>query len=578
MIHKLWRYIKPESIKSKLFLSFFIIILIPLFLLQVNNQSRLKNTFVDNTSFQNLQQLSLLKSTLLDVRSKIFQASFGWEQDSTAIMALQHASQRAAREQAIEAFSNRIKLIREDSLVYEEWIQGELFDASGTCLFMTRQDQTAPLCDDSLELSSARLLQWNVANIEGQANLVYLNSLQTEYGHPAGFYRIRFVFEGWFSTLSNSVGALQNFAVIQDGSVLAETKPYFPISKALQLKITNGELSTVEPHLDADASVLINFIYDPLLQWYIVSQFPMGLFLGDMQQLQANAMLQLLLFSGFFTLITYLILQRITRPLALLQRKMGQLIDKEFKVRLDERGMDGEVLFLAQTFNTMTGNIDLLIERLKTQERQKEAAQFQLLLSQMNPHLLLNTLNTMKWMALSRQQQEIADICIHLGLLLEASLKTDVDLVLMKVELELAHSYLRLQQYRYLDKISYEVVVDPEVEYALVPKFSLQPLVENAIQHGIIPMSGMGNILISARREGQTLLLHVTDNGIGMQESAKLQVLRNRKGIGLRNLQERLELLFKREAGLVTQSSDDGTQIVISMPLLLSTPYRREGD
>jgi two-component system sensor histidine kinase YesM len=578
MIRKLWRYIKPESLKSKLFLSFFIIILIPLFLLQVRNQSQLKNTFVDNTSFQNLQQLSLLKSTLLDVRSKIFQASFGWEQDSAAIMALRHSDQPSARAQAIEAFSNRIKLIREDSLVYEEWIQGELFDASGTCLFMMRQDQTAPACTDSLELSTARLLQWNVVNIDGQDNLVYLNSLQTEDGNLAGFYRIRFVFEGWFATLSSSVGALQNFAVIQDGRVLAETKPYFPISNALQLQIANGELSTVEPHLDADASVLINFIYDPLLQWHIVSQFPMGLFLGDMQQLQTNAMLQLLLFSGFFTLITYLILQRVTRPLALLQRKMGQLIDKEFKVRLDERGLDGEVLFLARTFNTMTRNIDLLIERLKTQERQKEAAQFQLLLSQMNPHLLLNTLNTMKWMALSRQQQEIADICIHLGLLLEASLKTDVDLVLMKAELELAHSFLRLQQYRYLDKISYEVVVDPEVEYALVPKFSLQPLVENAISHGIIPKEGMGNIVISARREGQTLLLHVTDNGIGMQESAKLQVLRKRKGIGLRNLQERLELLFKREAGLVAQSSDDGTQIVISMPLLLSTPYRREGD
>jgi two-component system sensor histidine kinase YesM len=552
MIRKLWRYIKPESLKSKLFLSFFIIILIPLFLLQVRNQSQLKNTFVDNTSFQNLQQLSLLKSTLLDVRSKIFQASFGWEQDSAAIMALRHSDQPSARAQAIEAFSNRIKLIREDSLVYEEWIQGELFDASGTCLFMMRQDQTAPACTDSLELSTARLLQWNVVNIDGQDNLVYLNSLQTEDGNLAGFYRIRFVFEGWFATLSSSVGALQNFAVIQDGRVLAETKPYFPISNALQLQIANGELSTVEPHLDADASVLINFIYDPLLQWHIVSQFPMGLFLGDMQQLQTNAMLQLLLFSGFFTLITYLILQRVTRPLALLQRKMGQLIDKEFKVRLDERGLDGEVLFLARTFNTMTRNIDLLIERLKT--------------------------HTMKWMALSRQQQEIADICIHLGLLLEASLKTDVDLVLMKAELELAHSFLRLQQYRYLDKISYEVVVDPEVEYALVPKFSLQPLVENAISHGIIPKEGMGNIVISARREGQTLLLHVTDNGIGMQESAKLQVLRKRKGIGLRNLQERLELLFKREAGLVAQSSDDGTQIVISMPLLLSTPYRREGD
>ncbi len=576
MARKLWEIVKPESIKSKMFLSFLIVILIPLLLLQLNHQSRLKHTVIDNASSQNMQQLSLLKATLLHVRSSMFQATFGWEQDAAAIAALHQANRPPALEPAIAAFSKRIQLIREDSLVYGEWIQGELFNAGGQCLYGTRQEQE--ICAASIRPAAETLLDWSVADVDGHMNLVYINALRLGDGSLAGYYRLRFELGDWFATLASSVGSLQNFAVVKSGQVLAETKPYFPLSAAIRASIAGGELSMAKPFLDEDSSVLINLIYDPLLEWYIVGQFPMGLFLGDMEQLQTNAFMQVVLFSVFFAIIAYLILLRITRPLARLQRKMGQLIDKEFKVRLEEKGLDGEVLFLAKTFNAMTSSMLTLIERLKAQERQKEAAQFQLLLSQMNPHLLLNTLNTMKWMALSRGHKEIADICIHLGLLLEASLQTDVDLVLMKAELELAESYLRLQQYRYLDKISYEVTVEPAVEFALVPKFSLQPLVENAIQHGIIPKEGIGHIHISAKREGLSLLLEVRDDGIGMNEAAKLQVLRKRKGIGLRNLQERLDLLFKRDARLASRSDASGTVMIICMPLLLSTPYRREGE
>ncbi|WP_168121228.1 histidine kinase [Paenibacillus sp. HB172176] len=623
MIRKLWNGLRPKSIKSKLFLAFLGIILIPLFLLQTHNQSRLTHTFVENTSFQNMQQLNLLKTTLLHIRGSIFSATFGWEEDREAIDALRLLGESAGRidkgningagakvedmannldgvdrsepgnpanetsnrsgseaesSLAVKRFEARIALIREDSEPYGDWIEGGLFDVQGRCLYETDSEPQETSCESSFDLNSSAFMQWRAMSIDGQYQLVYMNQLLTASGEVAGYYRILFRFEDWFSSLSSAIGALQNFAVIASGQVLAQTKPYFPIESSLLKKVSSGQLPEEKPYLDGESSVLINYIYDPLLQWRIVSQFPMGLFLGDMKAQERSSMLQLLAFCAFFTVITYLILLRITGPLALLQRKMAQLIDKAFQVQLDEKGLDGEVLFLARTFNAMTDNMQLLIERLKAQERQKEAAQFQVLLSQMNPHLLLNTLNTMKWMAMSREQEDIADICIHLGHLLEASLRMDVDLVHLESELELAHSYLRLQQYRYLDKIFYKTELEPDTAYALVPKFSLQPLVENAIQHGIAPLDGAGTIRIHAYRQGELLLLQVSDTGIGLEEAAKLKVARKRKGIGLVNLRERLQLLFKDEARLKIASGATGTTVTIELPLLVAPPYQKESE
>ncbi|MCU6708887.1 histidine kinase [Paenibacillus sp. J5C_2022] len=598
MARKLWNGIRPKSIKSKLFLAFLVVILLPLFILQTHNQSRLKDTFVANTSFQNLQQLNLLKTTLLDIRGNIFSATFGWEEDYEAINALftiggkaQQESRRInqaatdgdeenslieeARALAVSRFESRMALIREDSKPNGDWIEGELFDIEGRCLYLSDSDPQAEDCEIRNNLDSTPFMHWTVQRKNGQFQIVYMNQLLTEEGQLAGYYRILFRFGDWYTSLSSSIGALQNFIVIDDGEVLAQTKPYFPIRSALLSRIMSGELPAEKPYLDQESSVLINYIHDPLLQWRIVSQFPMGLFLGDMKEQERNSWLQLLACCLFFTFITYLLLLRITRPLALLQKKMGQLVDRTFQVQLDEKGLDGEVLFLARTFNTMTGNSQTLIEQLKAQERQKEAAQFQLLLSQMNPHLLLNTLNTMKWMAMSREQPEIADICIRLGHLLEASLQMDVELVHLESELELAHSYLRLQQYRYLDKIHDETTVEREIEYALVPKFSLQPLVENAVQHGIVPLAGAGTIRIRAYRQGESLRLEVADTGIGLAESASLKVIRKRKGIGLANLRERLELLFRGEGCLTIESSASGTIVTVEIPLLIAPPYRK---
>lgn len=165
-------------------------------------------------------------------------------------------------------------------------------------------------------------------------------------------------------------------------------------------------------------------------------------------------------------------------------------------------------------------------------------------------------------------------MCVSLGKLLEVSLNSQVELVYLKDEIELVQAYLHIQRIRYRDSFEVTCEFDDKLEYALVPKLSLQPLVENAIHHGVGPLEQLGLIRIRIyRQDTGTLMLEVADNGIGMEESRRLQVTRTRPGIGLSNLRERLRLLFKGQSKLVVIDTEPGTLVKFSIPFLLSTPY-----
>lgn len=224
----------------------------------------------------------------------------------------------------------------------------------------------------------------------------------------------------------------------------------------------------------------------------------------------------------------------------------------------------------------MLDDTHLLIQKLKAEERQKEAVHFQMLLAQTNPHFLLNTLNTIKWIAIREHNEDITNMTLSLGKLLEASLNTDKDLIHLKDEIELVEAYVHIQQVRYAHKFELVCRYDEDVLYALVPKLSLQPLVENAIIHGISRLPGNGLIELIVHREEHRLIVEIRDNGVGMEQSALNKVPRKRPGIGLSNIQERLRLLYREEGTLEVLSSGEGVTVRFTLPLLLSTPYGSE--
>ncbi|MDF2926360.1 MAG: helicase Ski2 [Paenibacillaceae bacterium] len=308
----------------------------------------------------------------------------------------------------------------------------------------------------------------------------------------------------------------------------------------------------------------------------LASRLPLEQYFGDMDKLRHQSYGVYLVLALLFALITYLIASALIRPLQLLQTRMRQIVDSGFRVSLPVHRFRGEIEDVARSFNQMVDDLQASVQKLKQEERQKEASRFQMLMGQMNPHFLLNTLNTLKWSAARKKDRETADICVALGLLLETSLNVDSDLIHLKEEIRLTDAFLHIQNFRYARRFHIVHEIDEAYHYALVPKLSLQPLVENAIKHGLSHMKEGGIICIRVYREEEQLTAEVEDNGVGLAEAARSKGAVRRSGIGLSNLRERLALMYRGEGTLELQPLPQGTLARMKVPYLLAKPYQEE--
>lgn len=200
------------------------------------------------------------------------------------------------------------------------------------------------------------------------------------------------------------------------------------------------------------------------------------------------------------------------------------------------------------------------------------AARFSALRSQLNPHFLFNSLNTVVGMALDRGDEEVADAVTELSELLRESLRGDeARLVPLADELAFVRRYLRLQKHRFGDRLSFGTAVDADAEASLVPAMLLQPLVENAIEHGVLPGRERGHVEVRAGREGDRLRVEVRDTGPGFPDEAGTG---DGDGLGLANTRSRLQLLYGGEADLRTRNREDGASVVVLLPLVGQAPAR----
>ncbi len=393
-----------------------------------------------------------------------------------------------------------------------------------------------------------------------------------------GLARISINIQEWFRNTLKDSPANQDLTIFNgQGKIMLQSKAA-AFSKDMMQRIITAQ-AQVGHYEDKHASSLVNYSYLQELDWYVVSQMPLGELQQEIRHLRLIFFLFLTLLIVAFVVVTIILTARMTKPLYVLERSMEEATDKKLNVKISiGKAATAEVRSLGDSFNRMIDDVVALINKLKLEERQKQAVRFQMLLSQMNPHFLLNTLNTVKWIARKEKQEAIVGICTSLGVILEASLNSEIEMISLKEEIRLLRSYESIQAFRFRDHFTILYEVEESVQYALVPKLSLQPLVENSIVHGFDSAEGRGTIQVRARAEGNVLVLEVEDNGIGMEEAARRPGRRSGHGIGLSNLRERLQLLFKEEGSLDSISDVEGTLIRIRLPLLIATPYLQEGD
>lgn len=585
---QLLRMLIPQKLKYRLFTAFVCLILLPFGALNIYNYQRIETLVQKKISQQSHYQLEQMYRTLEDQISIAFKTLLFLKQDDTVKSVLLHPEQRNQLENK-RLMENIFKNLNNSFFLYNPSVYFMILDLSESAY-------TSYPPKDSLVYSDLRgnpgfdrgqmnnsSYHWvpNDANyvLRDVSTSAYLLSLyaylEDARNQPYGMARISIDYTYWLRSIHKQSDLEQQyFLITRSGEDISQSVPGSQLSE--KVKAGFAGQPGQQYFIDKDSNALINYIYVESLDWYIVNRIPLSVLFVEIEGLKQQYFITFLVLTSIFLMMTFVIATTITRPLSHLQNKMKAAVQKSLKIRLPEHKFSGEILELTRTFNTMLDDTHLLIQKLKAEERQKEAVHFQMLLAQTNPHFLLNTLNTIKWIAIREQNEDITNMTLSLGKLLEASLNTDKDLIHLKDEIELVEAYVHIQQVRYAHKFDCTFTYDEDILYALVPKLSLQPLVENAIIHGISRLPGHGLIELNVRREEHRLIVEIRDNGLGLEQTDGPKAPRKRPGIGLNNIQERLRLLFREEGRLEVLSTSEGVTVRLTLPLLMSTPYGNE--
>jgi len=259
-----------------------------------------------------------------------------------------------------------------------------------------------------------------------------------------------------------------------------------------------------------------------------------------------------------------------TKPIMELSHKMKKVQDGDLSVRVNVKNND-EIGDLGDSFNVMTERLDMSLKRIMFEQEEKRISELNALRAQINPHFLYNTLDSIIWMAECNQTDEVVDMTSALSKMLRASINRQRGDASLKLELQNAVNYLKIQKFRYSNKLDYKIDVDEALYDRKVVHLILQPLVENAIYHGIKANLGVGIITISAYEEGGLLYIKVIDDGVGMDSETVNAVLMSREsidtGIGIYNVDRRIKLIFGEGYGLnIDSEPKKGTTITITIP------------
>lgn len=394
------------------------------------------------------------------------------------------------------------------------------------------------------------------------------------YGEKRGTLYLEISFPYFLEQLENYGEAQDNVCLVGNGGeILYEKNPESPIRILLEkreISLTEGISQGKEGYFICQdireaGWKLCTFITREYL-WQKCSFVPAFFFLSFLLSITA------ILFT------TSRLMERTVRPITALSERM-KTTDYE-KLHTQEIADTGdEIQTLYECYNRMVQEIQRGMEERMNYEKQKKEMEFDILLSQINPHYLYNVLNTVVYLSAAGKNKEVVRIANSLIFSLQETLKLGektIETTIQK-ELELTECYLGIQKYRYPDLFAAELVCEEELKDYLVPKTIIQPLVENAILHGILPSEKKGTVRVEIFREKQILCIEVRDDGVGIEEQPlKLFEERKdivyekngRKHIGISNVRDRISHFYGEPYGMwIQKGTEGGTRVRLYLPL-----------
>ncbi|MBR3042850.1 MAG: sensor histidine kinase, partial [Eubacterium sp.] len=286
----------------------------------------------------------------------------------------------------------------------------------------------------------------------------------------------------------------------------------------------------------------------------------------------------LIIIIAFIYIISRRLSKRITEPITDLCEMTEKFAGGDFTVSYHTDRND-EMSTLAESFNSMVKEIETLIDDIHKEQENAKDAELRLLQEQINPHFLYNTLDAIIWMTESGENQKAIQVIQELSSFFRITLSKGQREITINNEKEHVKSYLEIQRYRYQDIMDYELHIDEDILDYHIQKLTLQPIVENALYHGIKNKRGKGLIEVYGAKDGDDIVFTIRDNGIGMKEE-ELERLRllisgkveeddgnDQSGFGMANVEKRIEMLYGSKYGMTVDSVyTEGTTVTVRIP------------
>lgn len=314
-----------------------------------------------------------------------------------------------------------------------------------------------------------------------------------------------------------------------------------------------------------------------LTGWKALTYTPLQHLMAPAQKNRNLNITLTLMIVAFALVVSILISFALTRPLRRLVRLMKEVQRGNLDVRLKVKYND-EIGILGGHFNRMLSNIKELIQEVYVKEKRKKEAELRGLQSQINPHFIYNSLESIRMMAEMNDDEPVAESTYLLGKLLRYGIIRGNEVVTVARELEHLHDYMKMQNIRFSNKYVLETDIPPHLAELPMIKLVFQPIVENSMLHGFEKLDHTGCISITAKEEGDYVRFWIKDNGTGMDRPTLARINGylqrtggnippGRAGIGLHNVNERIRLHFGEDCGIrIVSEPDDGTLVILTVP------------
>jgi len=313
--------------------------------------------------------------------------------------------------------------------------------------------------------------------------------------------------------------------------------------------------------------MMIVYVTTKLTNYKILYMIPEKIIISEIVEAGAFVIRLSLILIAVCLILGLIFSMNIYKPINKLEKAMREVSKGNFDIRIEDKRKD-EFGILNEGFNQMTSEVSYLFNEVYKQKLLKKEAELNALQSQITPHFLYNTLNSIRYAAMLQNATIVSDMLSALVELLQLSAGKKEAFISVREEIQQVKNYVILQMFRYRDLFSISYEIDEEVLDYKVPKLILQPLVENSIQHGISLRKGGGKICIRARKVGSDIVFEVEDNGVGMTEEKIREILYSEEnsakkfcGIGIKNVNERIKLYFGEPYGLTYRTAKNGGTI-----------------